>query len=55
LIPTGSADLGAISSQMLFQFLSVQAMRNPEEVQHNETAARKKAAFTEDLNTPVLI
>jgi len=55
LIPTGSANLGAIPSQMLFQFLSIQAMRYPEEVQHDETAAREKAAFTEDLNTPVLI
>jgi len=51
----GSADLGAVPPQMLFQFLGIQAMRNPEEVQHDETAAREKAAFTEDLDTSVLI
>jgi len=55
LIATGSANLSAIPSQILLQFLGIQAVRNTEEVQHDETGSREKAAIAEDLNTPVPI
>ena len=45
--------LRVVFSQIRFQFLRIQSIRDSAEVQPDETVAREKAALAEDLNTPV--
>jgi hypothetical protein len=55
LITIETANLGAVSAQILLQFLGIQAIRDPAEVQDEPTGAREKPAFAEDFNAPVQI